>query len=204
MILNLCCIVEGHGEKSAVPILMRRILQSLCADLQLNLPGPIRVSRYKIVKPNELERAVELAARLLAPPRAILILMDADDDPPCILGPDLLRRAKQTRPDVPVGVVLANREFETWFLAAIESLGGRRGIPRDVSPLDDVESIHAKRRLEKIMPVYSPVLDQPALTAQFNMNLARSRSDSFDKCWREIERLLTQAVGAIEEDSAPQ
>ncbi len=151
MPLNLCCIIEGRGEEQAVPTLLRRIQQTLRPDIQLNVLRPIRVSRHKIVKPNELERAVELAARQSTPPRAILILVDADDDPPCTLGPELLQRAKAARSDVSIGVVLAKREFETWFLAAIESLSGRRGLPMDLQPIADVESISdAKGKLKSL------------------------------------------------------
>jgi hypothetical protein len=199
MILNLCCIIEGHGEEQAVPVLVRRIQQTLREDIQLEFQR-LRVPRHRMVKPRELERAVELAARLAIPPRAILVLVDADDDPPCILGPELLKRAKAARPDVPVAVVLANREFETWFLAAIESLCGHRRLPADLHPIPDVESIRdAKGKLTNLMRgagVYSPTPDQPALAATFDMNLARKRSDSFDKCWREVERLLAEAVGS--------
>ena len=35
MILNLCCIIEGHGEEEAVPVLVRRIQQNLRPDIQL-------------------------------------------------------------------------------------------------------------------------------------------------------------------------
>ncbi len=69
-------------------------------------------------KANEVERAVEFAARRMEPPRAILILIDADDDCPAQVGPELLHRATVARSDVPLGVVLAKREFEAWFLAA--------------------------------------------------------------------------------------
>jgi len=206
MILNLCCIVEGCGEEHAVPLLVRRIQQALRPDTPLNVLY-IRVKRHKIVKPHELERAVELAARKLTPPRAILILMDADDDPPCILGPELARRARDARSDVPVGVVLANREFESWFLAAIESLRGHRGLAAELPPIQSIESIRdAKGKLTSLMQrslVYSPIPDQPALTALFDMSLARSRSDSFDKLWREMERLLAETVGRPQE-SAPE
>ena len=37
---------------------------------------------------------------------------------------------------------------------------------------------------------YIETLDQPALAARFDLDLAR-RADSFDKCYREIIRLLT-------------
>ena len=107
-------------------------------------------------------------------------------------------RRKAAQPDVSIGVVLAKREFETWFLAAIESLRGRRGLPDDLQPIPDVENVQdAKGRLTDLMAgsgVYSSVPDQPALATTFDMDLARQRSDSFDKCWREIERLLAEAA----------
>ena len=37
---------------------------------------------------------------------------------------------------------------------------------------------------------YDETTDQPALTALFDMSMAR-RADSFDKCYREIVKLLT-------------
>jgi hypothetical protein len=182
----------------SVPQLLRRIQQELCPSLKLLIAPPLRTPRSKLVKKDELERAVELVARKTEPPRAILILVDSDDDPPCTLGPELLQRARQARPDVPIGLVLAKREFEAWFLASLESLAGKRGLPATLAPIGDPEAVRdAKRQLTRRMSgsrAYSSVADQPALTALFDMDLARSRSDSFDKCWREIARLLTQVT----------
>ena len=51
----------------------------------------------------------------------------------------------------------------------------------------------AKEWLSDRMPrgrPYNPTIDQPALTSVFDMQAAR-RADSFDKCYREIVRLLT-------------
>ena len=203
MILNLGCIVEGHGEEEAVPMLLRRIQRDVCSTLDLTIQPLMRISRCKLVRPRELERAVDFLARRIRPPRAILILMDADDSLPCELAPQLLSRARATRPDVPIGVVLAQREFEAWFLAAIESLRGKRGLAADLQPVDHVESIRdAKGALTARMAgphPYSPVPDQPALTAQFDMELARSRSPSFDKCWREITGLFAAAAPESQE-----
>lgn len=197
MILNLGCIVEGHAEESALPILLRRLWQELVPNLDLRIARPIRRSRKKLVKPNELEKAVDFAARQVRPPRAVLVLIDADDDCPAELGPQLVLRAKQARSDVATGVVLAKREFEAWFLAAIESLGGRCGLAQKPEVVPAPECIRdAKNALTRNMAgsqAYSPVPDQPALTAVFDMQLARQRSDSFDKCWREIERLFAEA-----------
>jgi hypothetical protein len=195
MILGrIACIVEGHGETQAVPILVRRIAHTLDLSFPLQINCTLRLPRYKLVRPGELERAVELAARKTGGRGAILILIDSDDDCPARLGPQLLERARKARSDFPIGVILAKSEFKCWFLAAAESLRGHRGLPSDLSPPLDPESIRgAKEWLRDRMTgeaPYSPSLDQPALTACFDLELAAGRSDSFEKCIREIKHLI--------------
>jgi hypothetical protein len=63
MEIHVGCIVEGHGDREAVPVLIRRIAERLDPALVVHVASPIRTSRYKLVKSGELERAVELAAR---------------------------------------------------------------------------------------------------------------------------------------------
>lgn len=91
-------------------------------------------------------------------------------------------------------MVLAKCEFEAWFLAAAESLRGRRGLAHDLqSPVDPEAVQGAKEWLSQRMGSserYTETLDQPALAAAFDLAMAR-RADSFDKCYREIVRLLT-------------
>ncbi len=93
-----------------------------------------------------------------------MILADSDDDPPCLLGPELLKKAMQIRPDVPIGVALAQREFESWFLAAAQSLQGKRSLPKDLEPPPEPEAIrNAKQWLDGRMGTqgYSETVDQP-------------------------------------------
>ncbi len=198
MILNVCSIVEGEGEVAALPVLLRRIHKYVKPDLILNILPPIRAPRNKVIKERGLERAVELAVSKSRPPRVLFILLDADDDLPCKFGPVLLTRAKEIRTDIPLGVVLANREFESWFLSSLPSLQGRRGLGDNLPPINNAEIIrNAKGQLTKYMigsRAYSPVLDQAVFTELFDMELARKNSDSFDKCWREIERLLIEGA----------
>ena len=190
MILNLSCIIEGHGEVSAVPLLLRRLRDELAPTLDLRIARPVRLPRKKLVKSNELEKAVEFAVNQVRPPRGVLVLIDADDDCPAELGPELLARARQARSDVPIGVVLAKYEYEAWFLASLQSLAGRRELPNDPPEVANPEAIRdAKGYLTRLMPrtrKYSPTGDQPALTAVFDMQMARQSSRSFRKCWREI------------------
>ena len=193
MSLALSCIVEGHGDVSAVPILVRQIAQAWDSTSNVHVGPCLRVPRYRLVKDGELERAIELAARKMQSKGAILVLVDSDDDCPAQLGPELLRRAQKQRATSPIAVVLAKFEFENWFLAAAESLRGKRGLPHDLQEPAEPEGIRgAKEWLSAQMPPgrsYREILDQPALTAALDLNSAR-RARSFDKCYRDITSLL--------------
>ena len=193
--VTVASIVEGDGEVRAVPILLRRIAEQVAPNRYVNVPPPIRVGRNKILKDGELERAVELAARKLGRGEqgGILILLDADDDCPREIAAEMLSRAHAVRRDRVIRVVLAKREYETWFLAAAHSIAGRRQIDASMAPPMEPESIRgAKERLSRRMPrerKYSPTTDQAALTAVFDMEVARS-APSFDKLWRDVVSLL--------------
>ena len=195
MTVQIGCIVEGHGEVEAVPILIRRVASNLYPALPIGRLHPIRVSRSKVIQEGELERAVEFAARKIGGRGAIFILLDSDDDCPARLGPELLCRAQQVHSDLPIAVVLAKREFEAWFLAAAKSLRGQRGLKNNLQPPNDPETIHgAKEWLSNQMNsdrTYRPTLDQPGLTDRFDLDQAR-QADSFDKCYRDIVRLLDE------------
>src|SRR2546421_11414496 len=106
----------------------------------------------------------------------VFILVDSDDDCPKQIAPPLLQRAQIARSDVPIAVVLAKFEFEAWFLAAAESIAGRRGLQAALRPPPDPEAIRdAKGWLQRHMQPrnrkYSATTDQPALTALFDLNL---------------------------------
>ena len=200
MTVQISCIVEGHGEMEAVPILIRRIAENLYPELEIRTPPPIRVSRDKVVKAGELERRVEFAARRIRGQGAIFILLDSDDDCPARLGPALLGRALQARSDLPIAVVLAKHEFESWFIAAINSLRGQRGLKENIQPPEKPEAVRgAKGWISRQMEnhSYRETLDQPKLTARFDFDQAR-RTDSFDKCYRDTVRLLDELCKSVE------
>lgn len=197
--MSIACVVGGHGEVQAVPILIRRIAQALEPPRFPAIERPIRIPESKLRKQAELERAVNLAARRAGEGGAVLVVMDCDDECPAELGPALLAWAGDARPDVAISVVLAKCEFESWFLAAAESLRGRRALPNTIIAPVDPESIRgAKEWLSAQMPAnraYRETLDQPALTDAFDLDAAR-QCDSFDKCVREVERLVLAAGDA--------
>jgi len=176
MTVRIGCIVEGHGECESVPILIRRIAGELDPALAVQIPHPVRVTRSKLLKPGELENAVDLAAMRVRGHGGILVVLDSDDDCPAELAPKLLIRARAARSDLPSAVVLPKREFESWFLAAAQSLRGRRGFPPDLKPPGEPEAIRgAKEWLHDRARdgAYSSSVDQASLTHWFDFNLAR-------------------------------
>jgi hypothetical protein len=193
MDVKIAAIVEGHGECEAVPILIRRIAQDIAPDFVPKVLSPFRVPASRLSRAGELERTIVLAANKLQAMGGIVVIIDCDDGCPAQDGPVLLRRAMAVRSDLPIAVILAKREFEAWFLAAADSLRGRRGLPNNLEPPEDPESVRgAKEWLSHKMSLggsYKATIDQPAFTALFDMNAARA-ADSFDKCYREIRHML--------------
>ena len=189
-------VVEGHGEVKAAPILFRRIANDIDPTVNLEVLQPIRRPRGSLVnKPDEheLERAVELAALKARPRGGVFVLLDSDDDCPAELAPRLLARAEPAGMGLPVSVVLPQREFECWFLAAAESLAGRGELPNDLSAPVDPESIRgAKEWLSSKMPQqvrYVETRHQKEFSRLMDINQAR-RSRSFRKFEKEIGKLI--------------
>ncbi len=185
-------IVEGQSEVEAIPILLRRLL-SESGDHSISIARPFRVQRNRVERSGEVERNVIQAVRSRPGAAAVLVVLDSDDDDPAVLGSRLAERCRVTTP-LPVGVVIARRELEAWFLGAKESLRGFRNIRDDAAAPPDPESIRgAKERLTRNMVrgSYVEVDDQPAFAARFDLALANSRCPSFAMLIRELGALVT-------------
>ena len=195
-LLRVVSIVEGHGDVEAVRLLLRRIFHEYLNRTDVTILRSIRVPKTKLLKSGELERAVELAARQTQDGDAVLIIMDADDDCPAELAPQLLSRATEARADRHVRVVLANKEYEAWFIAAVASIAGHRGLRSDLSPPAAPETIRdAKGWLTQSShfdKAYREPLDQPALTQIFDLHQARA-CPSFDKLCRDMTSLFSDS-----------
>lgn len=187
--ISIASIVEGDGEVSALPILLRRLAAELTPATMVNPLQPIRVRRDRFLnKEDEFRRQLLLAAAKSGEDGWILIVLDADDDCPKALGIDIYQRAQQYIPHRKVSVVLANREFEAWFIAAAPSLHGVRGF--SIAPQEKIEAEtprNAKGWMREHMQGgnYSEIRDQPAFTAKFDLQQALHNSRSFRKLCKE-------------------
>jgi hypothetical protein len=204
--LRIIPIVEGHGEEAALPILLRRIWTELLGGEFIDVMRPNRCKRDRLISSNhrELDRFVELSIRHLsvkrdATPELILVVVDAEDDLACQLGPTLLQRAQECRPDMDITCVVANRCYETWFAAAADSLRHELDLTSDTEFPSDPETQNLRkswveRRIRRAK--YSETSDQARLTAIMDLSQCRANSPSFDKLCRELEgRLHRGTVG---------
>jgi len=199
-VARIACIVEGRGEagltgsSGAAEILLRRIVEVIDLDVRVQVPIALRIPRGSLIRRGGVEDAVERAARRLGGHGAIVVLLDSDDDPREPLEADLLARARLIRANLPIAVVAAKYEFETWFLAAAESLAGVEGLPPDLRAPSNPEAIRdAKGWLGKRMAggKYSATIHQATFTRHFDLQAARGAL-SFGHCWDEIARLITE------------
>jgi hypothetical protein len=188
---TVVAIVEGDGEVAALPVLLRRIGQWQTPETFVQISPPIRVHRDRFLnKPEEFNRHLQLASKKCGAGGWILILLDADDDCPKALGQRILAQAQGCIPHRDISVVLANREFEAWFIAAAQSLHGKRGFSFDPAEAVDAEQPRdAKGWIKKRMTggAYGASTDQPAFAASMDLQQAHARSRSFRKLcseWR--------------------
>ena len=176
MIDRIICIVEGQGDGAAIRVLLQRLITEFDPNLYCDIGKPVRRNRSSLVKPGEFERQVQAAGQFAGSTGLVLVLIDADNDKVCELGPELTRRAHLARPDRRVLVSLAHREFEHWLVAALESRPS------------NFESIQNAKKL--LAEDYSPTTHQAALTARMDLDLARQHSHSFRRFCNRFRELL--------------
>jgi len=195
--IAVASIVEGDGEVKALPILLRRMSAWKNPGLLVNPLPPIRVRRDRFLnRDEEFRKQLLLAAAKCGDQGWILVVLDADDDCPAELGAKILRRARQVVPHRRLSVVLANHEFEAWFIASSRSLDGARGFALAADEQVDAETHrNAKGWMrQRMREAYREVLDQPAFTARFDLQQAFDGSRSFRKLCKEWQLHIEQRI----------
>jgi hypothetical protein len=176
--VTIASIVEGEGDVAALPRLLHRLAAESLAGTLLT-PTPWRQNRGTLIASGGIERAVASIAPRVGSAGGVLVVLDADDDCPAGLAPILLARAQSARSDLRISVVLANREFEAWFLAAAPSLAGHHGFPQYLDAPADPEAIRGAKewltRHRQDGHPYKPAIDQANLASTFDPKQARVR-----------------------------
>ncbi len=215
---RLVLFVEGPGDIKAAPILVKRLLTEMnawdCVSLDTR---PFRVGGVnKLLRDNCRLWIRWLGAAARRPNiGGVLLLLDGDARRidgkrfcAARIAKRLAREATRARAGelFSVAVVFACQEYESWLIAAVESLGGkplddgRPGVrPGTVPPEKDLElgPRDAKAWLGAVMPGgYSPTKDQAGLTQAVDLDQIRNRPI---RSFRRLESAVAQLVTAVRE-----
>lgn len=210
----IVCVGEGEGERLALPELVRRWLQyrGLAKRFHVDAEQTIVAGSADRLKHAHIparrlgiEHYVGLAQ--VHEPAAVIVVLDADDSCEARtsagqagLGPYLLARASAVS-RVPVGVVVADREFEAWLLADFAGLRQRGSLKPGARLPDSLWRDSTARRdcksvLNDLLPNgYRPSADQAVLVKALSRGRGiRRKSRSYRKFETELERLVSQVL----------
>lgn len=184
-------VVEGPGDANAVPLLFRNYLQSRNEYREI-LGKPVSCNgRSRATISGGLEGFVAAAA---ARPGCVgvLVILDADGDPSCQLGPELLARARAVS-RVPVEMILCERYFESWIYASVETLNLTE---------EAVEHSPARSGLgaieELLQPTkYAKPVWQPRLTSRMDISLASSRRPDLSRALMKVDAMASIVADRI-------
>jgi hypothetical protein len=208
---RILAIVEGHGEQTAVPALLRRWFRHRrfhnfeTPDLAIRAPGS---GALKCAHDADDELGIEYYVEMAAAqrPDGILVVLDADDE--CLerakrgrpgLGPEICDRARAVAPHIPIEVVVANREYEAWFLAGLKALRRAGKLPPDTrlsTPLSAIEDIRdCKKHVTRLLGRrYEESTDQAELSEALPYTSAMTRrSRSYRKLLDALDALTRAA-----------
>ena len=118
--MRIASVVEGYGDKEAMPHLIARMGQHF--GVEAYSPNPIRAGEWKKIKRvGELERNLTLAHSRDCD--KILLVLDLDDGCPVAENDELLPRVEAWKNgrDINVSVVFMVREYESIFLSCADT-----------------------------------------------------------------------------------
>lgn len=189
-------IVEGDGEVTAVPVLLRKILtRDLRFDVQIARPKSAN-GRTNLIKEGGLERFIKYAWKE-RDCGAILILLDAENECPEDIARNFSKRVEALGVIFPVVIVVAKRMYEAWILASISTISGRLDLPSGLTPPADVEDVpNPKKWIDERFPpgrAYKETQDQESMTVLMDLTLAASA-----RSFQRLEHGVQEALAAID------
>ncbi|MEZ4867428.1 MAG: DUF4276 family protein [Caldilineaceae bacterium] len=191
---KIYAIVEGQGEanrpiaggRSAVAVLIQKLLMDLhCWSLfPVEKTPPFRMSYSEFFRGDKFERAIRYHKNL-DDCAALLVLLDMDDDCPKTQAFALAKRiaAMESLP-FSVVIVCARKEYESWFLASLESIHDGERYDHDPEEIRD-----AKGWLRKKFG-YKPTIHQARYTQKIDPTIAYAKSRSFRRLYHAFEEIV--------------
>lgn len=191
-------IVEGDGEATAAPLLIRRILHDYIqrSDLittkntTLNAKGRDNLIKHKF------DAFLEYTRRNRENCAGVIVLLDAEKENvnrPVELAKKLAKRARKLKLPFPVGVAVAVCEYESWFLINLDVIAPKY-FPDGLHEYEGnpEEQCSAKGWLSRQMPkgqIYKETIHQVKMTAEIDINKTANESPSFKRLIEAVEML---------------
>lgn len=203
--IRIAPIVEGHGDEISARSLLERVWREIAGGESIEVLRPVRRPRTKLLKrnpttheilPYEILRAIKLASMKLAntdepdTPRLVLLMFDADEDCPKEIVKALADILSEVDPGIDLATIVPCVEYETWFVAAADSLRDFLDLRPGDDKISDPESAGLGKKWVQdrfLHQRYSETADQVRLTSRMDLQLCRERSPSFDKLCRELK-----------------
>ncbi len=200
---QIAAIVEGPGEENAVPSLVRRILWERLRRYDIEIPrAKVKVAKGKENLTGKFEEFIEYAMEDGCD--AILVLLDADEECPVELASKLAARASALNASVPIAIVCAKSEYETWFICSLSDIEGdgirqSLGLPPSVVCPENAESIRGAKEWLRVRMQrergYKSTFDQDNLTHHIAIDAVHAKSRSFQRLCHAV-REFADAVDA--------
>ena len=190
---KIVALVEGDGDIKSVSLLLKRILVQ--QSLSNWMPGLPRVvhSVQNLIK--NVDRTISCISKD-KDCHALLVLLDLDDGCPKQVATSLSGIIRSYNLPFPVAIVLAHREYESWFLASLPSIANK--FPNLFNP-GNAYAAHpapetkrdAKGWLTSQMnrKKYIETLHQEQFTMHFDMQAASFGCRSFQRLMHAIHEL---------------
>ncbi|MHA1652978.1 MAG: DUF4276 family protein [Candidatus Thorarchaeota archaeon] len=205
--LRLGIIAEGDKNSAeAVREIVRLILQDIserCPIARIiQVAGPIATgSKSKLLR--KLEAHVQLCLRKREA-QGILIVYDADDECPKDEAISLANKISTWSVGAPVAIAIAQREFEAWLIASIDSIAGkhlegcngiRRGVsfggtPDTIADPKEWLSQHLQQRPGRPFRKYKETKHAREMSKHVDVTLATKRSRSFRRLVHAVEQVV--------------
>lgn len=173
-------VVEGAGDRGALPILLRSHLarKNDYRDV-LGKPVPAH-GRDKALVDGGIEGYVATAA-LRPGCVGVFVVLDGEGDCVADLGPRLADRADAVT-GKPVVIALADQDFESWLYASAETLD--LGLAFQDASNGQASIKRALKPRKYVKPTW-----QPRLTARVDLELAASRNESLTRALLRFDEL---------------
>lgn len=179
---RLLLVIEGYGEVTAAPVLIRRLLAERLQIYHCEIETHRRHDLCHL-RASNWDRLKRYAGAAYNEECPILWILDCDDDCAKDVALEMSNTVQGTNPRQPIAVALLPAEYETMFLYDIDTARTVLGLTDQAQKPTDPKAVRgAKGWLSRHMPrgsAYKETTDQARISSQLNLGLLEAQYRDF-------------------------